>query len=153
MGQPRYPDATLLMITADAGGSKSERSRASTVEPGKPAAAISHVITECHIPPETSKWSKIEHWLTHAELRTVPTKHHDWQPDWSCSILPPYCAAGPNQPLIYIFDRDGGSRRKNGRPTCASNRTNLSMRTPSTSSLTRWIISVTTSTSSIRNNK
>jgi hypothetical protein len=47
------------MITADAGGSNSYRSRAFKVELGKLAASIGLVITVCHMPPGTSKWNKI----------------------------------------------------------------------------------------------
>ena len=63
MGRLRYPDATRLMITADAGGSNSYRSRAWKAELAKLAAAIGLVITVCHMPPGTSKWNKIEHRL------------------------------------------------------------------------------------------
>jgi Rhodopirellula transposase DDE domain len=61
MGKARYPDATRLLITADAGGSNSYRSRVFKVELAKLAAAIGLVITVCHMPPGTSKWNKIEH--------------------------------------------------------------------------------------------
>src|SRR5579875_1099829 len=61
MGRARYPEATKLMITADAGGSNSYRSRAFKVELAKLAATIGLVITVCHMPPGTSKWNKIEH--------------------------------------------------------------------------------------------
>jgi len=63
MGRLRYPKATRLMITADAGGSNSYRSRAFKVELAKLAATIGIVITVCHMPPGTSKWNKIEHRL------------------------------------------------------------------------------------------
>jgi hypothetical protein len=63
MGKARYPNATRLMITADAGGSNSYRSRAWKVELAKLAATIGLVITVCHMPPGTSKWNKIEHRL------------------------------------------------------------------------------------------
>lgn len=63
MGKQRYPDATRLMITADAGGSNSYRSRAFKVELAKLAATIGLAITVCHMPPGTSKWNKIEHRL------------------------------------------------------------------------------------------
>jgi hypothetical protein len=63
MGKPRYPNAVRLMITADAGGSNAYRSRAFKVELAKLAATIGLVITVCHMPPGTSKWSKIEHRL------------------------------------------------------------------------------------------
>jgi Rhodopirellula transposase DDE domain len=63
MGRIRYPHATRLMITADAGGSNSYRSRAWKVELAELAATIGLVITVCHMPPGTSKWNKIEHRL------------------------------------------------------------------------------------------
>ena len=59
MGRLRYPDATRLMITADAGGSNSYRSRMWKAELAKLAATIGLVITVCHMPPGTSKWNKI----------------------------------------------------------------------------------------------
>lgn len=63
MGRLRYPDATALMITADAGGSNSYRSRLWKTELANLAATIGLVITVCHMPPGTSKWNKIEHRL------------------------------------------------------------------------------------------
>ena len=63
MGRARYPDATRLMITADAGGSNSYRSRMFKAELVSLAARIAPVITVCHMPPGTSKWNKIEHRL------------------------------------------------------------------------------------------
>jgi hypothetical protein len=63
MGRLRYPNATRLMITADAGGSNGYRSRAWKAELAKLAATIGLVLTVCHMPPGTSKWNKIEHRL------------------------------------------------------------------------------------------
>lgn len=63
MGRARYPHATRLMITADAGGSNAYRSRMFKAELAKLAASIGLVITVCHMPPGTSKWNKIEHRL------------------------------------------------------------------------------------------
>jgi hypothetical protein len=63
MGRARYPDATRLLITADAGGSNSYRSRMFKAELARLAATIGLVITVCHMPPGTSKWNKIEHRL------------------------------------------------------------------------------------------
>jgi hypothetical protein len=59
MGRPLYPNATSLMITADAGGSNGYRSRMFKAELAKLAASIGLVITVCHMPPGTSKWNKI----------------------------------------------------------------------------------------------
>jgi hypothetical protein len=63
MGRVRYPDATRLLITADAGGSNGYRSRAWKAELARLAATIGLAITVCHMPPGTSKWNKIEHRL------------------------------------------------------------------------------------------
>jgi hypothetical protein len=63
MGHARYPGATRLMITADAGGSNSYRSRLWKTELARLAADTGLVITVCHFPPGTSKWNKIEHRL------------------------------------------------------------------------------------------
>ena len=63
MGRNRYPNATRLMISADAGGSNSYRSRMFKAELSALAARTAMVITVCHMPPGTSKWNKIEHRL------------------------------------------------------------------------------------------
>ncbi len=61
MGQVRFPEATKLLITADAGGSNGYRIRAWKVELAKLAADTGLEITVIHYPPGTSKWNKIEH--------------------------------------------------------------------------------------------
>jgi hypothetical protein len=62
-GHDTYPDATRLLITADAGGPNSHRSRAWKAGLADLAAQTGLVITACHFPPGTSKWNKIEHRL------------------------------------------------------------------------------------------
>ena len=61
MGTVRFPDATKLLITADAGGSNGHRLRLWKVELAKLAKETGLAITVCHYPPGTSKWNKIEH--------------------------------------------------------------------------------------------
>ena len=61
MGAVRYPNATRLMITADAGGSNGYRVRMWKTELATLAAETGLEITVCHYPPGTSKWNKIEH--------------------------------------------------------------------------------------------
>ena len=61
MGRRAYPDAQELLITADAGGSNSYRSRLWKVELQQLANETGLLITVCHFPPGTSKWNKIEH--------------------------------------------------------------------------------------------
>jgi len=63
LGQDRFPDATRLMITADAGGSNGYRLRAWKWHLAQLAAETGLTITVCHYPPGTSKWNKIEHRL------------------------------------------------------------------------------------------
>ena len=63
MGAAAYPDTTRLLITADAGGSHSYRTRLWKVELAALAARTGLNITVCHYPPGTSKWNKIEHRL------------------------------------------------------------------------------------------
>ncbi|MET9888578.1 ISAzo13 family transposase [Streptomyces sp. NPDC006430] len=62
-GQSAYPQATRLLITADAGGSNGYRTRAWKLELARLAAETGLTITVCHLPPGTSKWNKIEHRL------------------------------------------------------------------------------------------
>lgn len=63
VGSVAYPNATRLLITADAGGSNGYRTRLWKVELAKLAARTGIEITVCHFPPGTSKFNKIEHRL------------------------------------------------------------------------------------------
>ncbi len=63
MGQPLYPQATRLLVTADAGGSNGSRLRLWKLELQKLADETGLEIAVCHFPPGTSKWNKIEHRL------------------------------------------------------------------------------------------
>lgn len=61
MGSLEYKNAKELLITADAGGSNSARSRLWKVSLQELADTIGLKITVSHFPPGTSKWNKIEH--------------------------------------------------------------------------------------------
>ncbi|HEX3981950.1 MAG TPA: ISAzo13 family transposase [Acidimicrobiales bacterium] len=61
MGKERYPKATRLMVTADAGGSNGYRNKLWKVELTRLAQETGLEITVCHYPPGTSKWNKVEH--------------------------------------------------------------------------------------------
>jgi hypothetical protein len=63
MGQPRYPRATELLITADGGGSNGGRCRLWRVALQRLADELGLAVSVCHYPPGTSKWNKIEHRL------------------------------------------------------------------------------------------
>jgi hypothetical protein len=63
VGQVAYPNATRMLICADAGGSNGYRLRLWKVELARLAAETGLQITVCHYPPGTSKWNRIEHRL------------------------------------------------------------------------------------------
>jgi len=63
MGSVAYPDATDLLINADAGGSNGYRTRAWKLELQGLADELGLDIHVSHFPPGTSKWNKIEHRL------------------------------------------------------------------------------------------
>ena len=63
MGRSAYPEATTLLITADAGGSNGSRLRLWKWELQQFATRTGLAIHVCHFPPGTSKWNKIEHRL------------------------------------------------------------------------------------------
>jgi hypothetical protein len=63
LGRHRYPQVQRLLITADSGGSNSNRSRLWKVELQKLCDEMGLEIEVCHFPPGTSKWNKIEHRL------------------------------------------------------------------------------------------
>jgi len=63
MGEPAYPQAKRLLITADGGGSNGYRVRLWKTELQKLADETGLEVAVCHFPPGTSKWNKIEHRL------------------------------------------------------------------------------------------
>ncbi len=80
MGQAAYPHARRLLVTADAGGSNSYRTRAWKAELAAFALQAGLAVTVCHFPPGTSKWNKIEHRLfSHITMnwRGRPLTSHD----------------------------------------------------------------------------
>ena len=62
-GRRLYPQATRVLITADAGGSNGWRLRLWKLELQKFADQTGLRVEVCHFPPGTSKWNKIEHRL------------------------------------------------------------------------------------------
>jgi Rhodopirellula transposase DDE domain len=79
-GRPAYPDATKLLISADAGGSNGYRLRLWKTELARLADDTGLAITVCHMPPGTSKWNKIEHRLfSHITMNWAgqPLTSHD----------------------------------------------------------------------------
>lgn len=79
MGRLAYPHAHTLVITADAGGSNSARSRLWKWELQRFANRTGLTIIVCHFPPGTSKWNKIEHRLfSHIAMRWRGMPLVDW---------------------------------------------------------------------------
>src|ERR1700691_2007263 len=63
VGSTRYPKASEIFITADAGGSNGYRSHVWKFELQRLADKLDLSIHVSHFPPGTSKWNKIEHRL------------------------------------------------------------------------------------------
>jgi hypothetical protein len=63
LGAKRYPDAKVLTITADCGGSNGYRTRLWKAELQRLADRTGLRVRVMHYPPGTSKWNKIEHRL------------------------------------------------------------------------------------------
>ena len=61
MGKERYPEARMIYITSDSGGSNSRRSRLWKMELQRLSDNLGLDIHVSHFPPCTSKWNKIEH--------------------------------------------------------------------------------------------
>ena len=62
-GRRLYPDAGMILITDDGGGSNGSRLRLWKLELQKLADQSGLSLSVCHFPPGTSKWNKIEHRL------------------------------------------------------------------------------------------
>jgi transposase len=80
MGEPLYPEAKRLLITADGGGSNGFRVRLWKLELQKLADETGLEIAVRHFPPGTSKWNKIEHRLFSAisqNWRGKPLTSHE----------------------------------------------------------------------------
>jgi transposase len=63
MGKRAYPNATKLLVAADAGGSNAYKSRVWKRELQDFADVTGLAVHVCHFPPGTSKWNRIEHSL------------------------------------------------------------------------------------------
>jgi len=63
MGRSQHPGADKLLVTVDSGGSNGYRIKLWKEELQKLARELSLTITVSHLPPGTSKWSRIEHRL------------------------------------------------------------------------------------------
>ena len=80
VGKPAYPQARILLITADSGGSNGSRLRLWKTELAGFAAETGLQITVLHLPPGTSKWNRIEHRLfSHISMnwRGRPLESHE----------------------------------------------------------------------------
>ena len=63
MGRARFPEAREVLLTADCGGSNSNRARLWKRELQRFATETGLTVTVVHYPPGTSKWNRIEHRL------------------------------------------------------------------------------------------
>ena len=63
VGKNTFPDASMIYITCDGGGSNSSRVRKYKTELASLVEEIGIPIQVSHFPPGTSKWNKVEHRL------------------------------------------------------------------------------------------
>jgi hypothetical protein len=63
VGKELYPTSKELLIIADGGGSNGARNRLWKMQLQQFATQTGLTVTVCHLPPDTSKWNKIEHRL------------------------------------------------------------------------------------------
>ncbi len=99
-GQPRYPAAASLTITADCGGSNSNRTRPWKTELQTLANETGLQICVCHFPPGTSKWNKIEH-----RLFSFISKNWRGQPLVSYEVIINLIAATTTNTGLEVYAR------------------------------------------------
>ncbi len=99
-GQPRYPAAASLTITADCGGSNSNRTRLWKTELQTLANETGLQICVCHFPPATSKWNKIEH-----RLFSFISKNWRGQPLVSYEVIINLIAATTTNTGLEVYAR------------------------------------------------
>jgi len=99
-GQPRYPAAASLTITADCGGSNSNRTRLWKTELQTLANETGLQICVCHFPPGTSKWNKIEH-----RLFSFISKNWRGQPLVSYEVIINLIAATTTNTGLEVYAR------------------------------------------------
>lgn len=98
MGAARYPEATTLMVTADAGGSNGYRNKLWKVELAALASELGLNITVCHYPPGTSKWNKVEH-----RMFSYITRNWRGRPLTSYQVIVELAAATTTQTGLRIL--------------------------------------------------
>ena len=100
LGHPRYPEATSLTITADCGGSNSNRIRLWKTELQTFADETGLEVRVCHFPPGTSKWNKIEH-----RLFSFISKNWRGQPLISYEVIINLIAATTTSSGLEVYAR------------------------------------------------
>ena len=100
LGKVRYPNATSLLITADAGGSNGYRVRLWKFELRTLADELGFPIVVCHLPPGTSKWNKIEH-----RLFSFITQNWRGKPLVTHQVIVSLIAATKTKTGLSVFSR------------------------------------------------
>ena len=100
LGSARYPEATVLTITADCGGSNGNRTRLWKTELQGLADETGLAISVCHFPPGTSKWNKIEH-----RLFSFISKNWRGKPLVSHEVIINLIAATTTRTGLQVFAR------------------------------------------------
>ena len=90
VGQPRYPNAREIFITADASGSNGHRPRMWKAELQRLADKLDLAIHVSHFPPGTSKWNKISTGkkISTKDFRALKIERDDFHGDWNYVVKP-----------------------------------------------------------------
>jgi len=115
VGQPRYPNAKRLTITADGGGGNGSRVRLWKRELQRLSDELGLEITVHHLPPGTSKWNKVG--VSRTRLR-------GWKM-WSCMrdggrsleagsqvLFSNHCKLRPSKAVVVSVAAKGGARTR-----------------------------------------
>jgi transposase len=109
MGQPKYPPAKRLLITADGGGSNGSRLRLWKLELQTLADETGLAIAVSHFPPGTSKWNKIEH-----RLFSFISKNWRGQPLTSLKVIVSLIAATTTRKGLKVHAEIGDRKYPTG---------------------------------------
>ena len=100
LGRQRYPEAQILTITADCGGSNGNRTRLWKTELQRLADETGLQISVCHFPPGTSKRNKVEH-----RLFSFISKNWRGRPLVSCDVIINSIAATTTSTGLDVYAR------------------------------------------------